>query len=121
MVRFVAAAHPTPGTYILMCLDLELVPIEIIRLYGYRFKIEVSFEQSLHVGGSGQRCALWPARGLAIILSVATISTSTTIGLEIFMSRFALAFVLVVVASASAQDNLAAGIAVQFEIGRAHV
>ncbi|MBT4815163.1 MAG: hypothetical protein HON70_05665 [Lentisphaerae bacterium] len=97
-----------------MCLDLELVPIEIIRLYGYRFKIEVSFEQSLHVGGSGQRCALWPARGLAIILSVATISTSTTIGLEIFMSRFALAFVLVVVASASAQDNLAAGIAVQF-------
>ena len=50
--RVVVVMHPTRGKCILMCTDLELVPIEIIRLYGYRFKIEVSFKQSLHVVGA---------------------------------------------------------------------
>jgi len=52
MVRFVAVNHPVRGRCILMCTDLKLDPIEIIRLYGLRFKIEVGFKQALHVVGT---------------------------------------------------------------------
>lgn len=52
VVRFVAVSHPTRGKCLLMSTDLELEPVDIIRLYGYRFKIEVAFKQSLHVVGA---------------------------------------------------------------------
>jgi hypothetical protein len=42
LLRFVAVVHPTRGRCILMCTDLELTPIEIIRLYGCRFKIDLA-------------------------------------------------------------------------------
>jgi hypothetical protein len=52
LVRFVAVDHPRRGTILLMSSDLGLEPLEIIRIYGLRFKIEVSFKQSLRVIGA---------------------------------------------------------------------
>jgi hypothetical protein len=52
LVRFVAVLHPTRGRLILMTTDLGLESFDIIRLYGYRFKIEVSFKSALHVVGA---------------------------------------------------------------------
>lgn len=51
LVRFVAVHHPTRGRLILMTTDLTLEPMDVIRLYGYRFKIEVSFKSALRVVG----------------------------------------------------------------------
>jgi len=52
LVRFVWVIHPTRGRLILMCTDVSLAPVTIIQTYGYRFKIEVSFRQAIHVVGS---------------------------------------------------------------------
>jgi len=52
LVRFVAVDHPRRGTILLMSTDLNLTPVDIIRIYGLRFKIEVSFKQSLRVIGT---------------------------------------------------------------------
>lgn len=52
MVRFVAVIHPNRGRFILMTTDLSLTPIDVIRLYGLRFKIEFSFKQAVHVIGT---------------------------------------------------------------------
>ncbi len=51
-VRFVAVVHPTRGRVLLMTTDLSLQPVDVIRLYGYRFKIEVSFKGALRVLGA---------------------------------------------------------------------
>jgi len=52
LVRFVWVSHPTRGNLILLCTDLTLDPLAIIRLYGWRFKIEVSFKQAIHTVGA---------------------------------------------------------------------
>ena len=52
LVRFVAVTHPTRGSCILMCTDTTLSAIEIIHLYGLRFKIEHSFKQAVRQLGS---------------------------------------------------------------------
>lgn len=51
-VRFVLVEHPIRGRTVLMTTDLALVPIEVIRIYGLRFKIEVSFKQAVRTIGA---------------------------------------------------------------------
>lgn len=52
LVRFVAVRHPTRGACLLMCTDVALSPLEIIRLYGLRFKIELGFKQAVRQIGA---------------------------------------------------------------------
>ncbi len=52
LVRFVAVIHPSRGSCLLLCTDTSLSAIEIIRLYGLRFKIEYSFKQAVRLIGS---------------------------------------------------------------------
>jgi hypothetical protein len=52
MARFVIVLHPTRGMLFLLSGDTAMNPLDIIALYGYRFKIEVSFRQALHVIGA---------------------------------------------------------------------
>lgn len=52
LVRFVLVDHPTRGRLILMTSLLTLDALEVVRLYGYRFKIEVGFKQALRTIGA---------------------------------------------------------------------
>jgi hypothetical protein len=52
LVRFVVVLHPQRGAILLMCTDLTLAPLDIICIYGLRFKIEVSFKQALRCIGA---------------------------------------------------------------------
>ncbi len=51
-VKFVIVIHPTRGKIILMTTDLKLDALKVIKLYSLRFKIEVSFKQSIHTVGT---------------------------------------------------------------------
>lgn len=52
LVRFVLVKHPTRGRIILICTLMDLDPLAVIRLYGLRFKIEVSFKQAVWTVGA---------------------------------------------------------------------
>ena len=52
IVRFVFVDHPNRGRIILMTTDTSLEALEVITIYGHRFKIEVGFKQALHTLGS---------------------------------------------------------------------
>ena len=52
IVRFVIVHHPVRGTIFLLSTDTSLKPLEILQLYGYRFKIELGFRQGVHVIGA---------------------------------------------------------------------
>ena len=52
VVRFVFVKHPTRGRMILLTTFMDLDPLDVIRIYGYRFKIEVSFKQALRTLGA---------------------------------------------------------------------
>lgn len=51
IIRFVIVVHPVRGKIFLMTTDLTLSPSDIIKIYGYRFKIEISFKQILRIIG----------------------------------------------------------------------
>ncbi len=52
LVRFVIVHHPNRGTIFLLTTKLDLHPLEVILLYGHRFKIETGFRQAIHVLGT---------------------------------------------------------------------
>ena len=52
IVRFCIVHHPVRGTIFLLCTDTSLTALEILQLYGYRFKIELGFRQAVHVLGA---------------------------------------------------------------------
>jgi len=52
LVRLVFVRHPSRGRIVLLSSDTSLDPLQVIALYGYRFKIEVGFRQALYTLGS---------------------------------------------------------------------
>lgn len=52
LVRFVIVHHPVRGTIFLLSTDVCMAALEILELYGYRFKIELGFRQAVHVLGT---------------------------------------------------------------------
>jgi len=52
IVRFCIVHHPVRGTIFLLSTDTSLTALEILQLYGYRFKIELGFRQAVHVVGT---------------------------------------------------------------------
>ena len=52
IVRFVLVKHPTRGKIMLLCTNPDLDPLTVIKIYGLRFKIEVSFKQAIHTIGA---------------------------------------------------------------------
>jgi len=51
-VRIVLVIHPTRGRIILVTTDTLIEPLDLIRIYGCRFKIEVAFKQAIWTLGA---------------------------------------------------------------------
>lgn len=52
LVRFVLVHHPLHGSIVLMSTDLTMDALDVIILYGYRFKIELGFRHAVRVVGT---------------------------------------------------------------------
>jgi hypothetical protein len=52
VVRFVLVEHPSRGRCIFMTTDITLAALDVIRIYGLRFKIEVCFKQAIRTIGA---------------------------------------------------------------------
>lgn len=52
LVRFVCVIHPTRGCMTFLSTDVSLDALEVVRCYGVRFKIEVTFKQAVHTVGT---------------------------------------------------------------------
>jgi hypothetical protein len=52
LVRVVFVRHPNRGRIVLLSSDTSLEALQVLALYGYRFKIEVGFRQALYTLGS---------------------------------------------------------------------
>ena len=52
LVRFVLVLHPVRGRKMLLATDLSLSGLQIIEMFGIRFKIEVSFKQAIYTLGT---------------------------------------------------------------------
>jgi len=52
LVRFVLVIHPTRGRKILLSTDRSLAALQVIEIFGVRFKIEVSFKQAIYTIGT---------------------------------------------------------------------
>ena len=52
LVRFVSVIHPTRGSMTFLSTDVSLDALEVVRCYGVRFKIEVTFKQAVHAIGT---------------------------------------------------------------------
>jgi len=52
LVRFVLVIHPTRGKKILLSTDMSLDALQIIEVFGIRFKIEVCFKQAIYTVGT---------------------------------------------------------------------
>lgn len=52
LVRFVLVIHPTRGRRIFLSTDTTLDGIGVVRVYGVRFKIEVTFKHAVHSVGT---------------------------------------------------------------------
>jgi len=52
LVRFVCVIHPTRGRMTFLSTDVSLAALEVVRCYGVRFKIEVTFKHAVHTVGT---------------------------------------------------------------------
>jgi hypothetical protein len=51
-VKYVVVKHPVRGTIFLVTTDLDMEPLDVVKAYGLRFKIEVSFKSAVRSVGT---------------------------------------------------------------------
>lgn len=65
IVRFVVVRYSSKKAIVLMCTDISLDAVEIVKLYGLRFKIEFSFKQAIRtIGAFGYHFWMAPMKPL---------------------------------------------------------